>query len=99
MGKININHSQARSEIQGIQAQISGSLQSAKSSMSQMNGILQESEGAFVDALKQQFQSEEAIVTASEAFFYEVCQSLLNAVDVYEEQDQKLSRSRDQIVS
>lgn len=99
MGKITIDASRARSEIKGIQNQISGSLEGAKSKMSQLGNVLQESEGEFVTAMKEQFQAESEIIGASEVFFAQVCQALLEAVDGYEAQDQKIAAGFEQEVS
>ncbi|GGC96062.1 DUF5344 family protein [Enterococcus wangshanyuanii] len=99
MGKINVNYGQARSEISNIENQIHSCLNSAKSQMSQLSSLLNESEGAFVTEIRQQFKAEEQIITASEGFFREMCQALLSAVDTYEEQDRNIANSMDKAIS
>ncbi|WP_430606924.1 hypothetical protein IGJ55_003316 [Enterococcus sp. AZ170] len=99
MGKVDINYGQARSEISHIENQINSSLSSAKSAVSQLSSLLNESEGAFVTEIKQQFKAEEQIIIASEGFFREMCQALLSAVDTYEEQDRNISNSMDKAIS
>ena len=99
MGKIDINYGQARSEINNIENQINSCLSSAKSQVSKLSSLLNESEGAFVTEIKQQFKTEEQIISASEGFFKEMCQALLSAVDTYEEQDRNISNSMDKAIS
>lgn len=91
MSKITINTSDAKSEINKINQKINSQLQSLTKQTTQLSSLLKESDGEFVKELRKQLKAEAEIVAASEAFYTALCQSLVRAVDVYEEQDRKIA--------
>lgn len=91
MGQIKINYSEAKEDIEALQAQVDNNITSIMIQLDQLSAILNESEGEFIQALNEQLLAEKEVVSVSEDFFRKLYQVLLNAVDTYDEQDKKVS--------